>query len=82
MNKKGLIGLVVVVLFFAATAKAETAKSESDKKGKESVGWFLANIKEARDKNKECFDNPELQNLEVCKNSLHALELAYVGVGN
>lgn len=77
MNKNGLVvGLVLAIL--TVTATAETKKS----KEKESVGWFLANIKEARDKNKECFDNPEQQDTEGCKNSRHALELAYVGVGN
>lgn len=81
MNKNSLIlGLVITML--ATTVVAETNKSKASSKGKESVGWYLANIREARNKNKECFDNPELQTSDGCKNSQHALELAYVGVGN
>ena len=55
MKKKGLIiGLVLTTI--AITAIAETNNSEASSKEEESVGWYLANIKEARVKNKECFD--------------------------
>lgn len=77
MNINGLI-LGIVITTLSITATAETKKN----KEKESIGWYLANIREARSKNKECFDKPELQTSEACKNSQHALELAYVGVGN
>jgi inner membrane protein involved in colicin E2 resistance len=82
MNKNSIIlGLAIVT--FAITAIAETSnKDGNSNKEAKSIAWYTANVKEARSKNKECFENKELQATEGCENSLHALKLVYVGVGN
>jgi len=82
MKKNSLIlGFIIATL--AVTAIAETNNNkESESKPAKSVAWYTANVKEARAKNKECYDNKELTTTGDCKNSLHALQLVYVGVGN
>ncbi len=74
--------LSLAIATFAFTAIAETSNNEESNKEAKSIAWYTANVKEARSKNKECFDNEELQSTEDCENSLHALRLVYVGVGN
>jgi len=82
MNKNSIIlGLAIVTFAFTAIAETSNNDGNSNKETK-SIAWYTANVKEARSKNKECYDNEELQSTEDCKNSLHALELVYVGVGN
>lgn len=82
MNKPNLIlGIMIMSIATLAFAATEDQTSNSAKEAK-SVAWYVANIRESREKNKECYDNPELQSTEECKNSLHALKISYVGVGN
>jgi hypothetical protein len=69
---------VVYALSVSAAEKSppETAKSEEVK----TVAWYVANIKEARAKNKECYSNPgavELQATPNCINSLQALKMSF-----
>jgi len=73
-----------LILALILSTVTVTAVAVSTDQGKEatSVAWFTANVKEARDQNKECFDNPGLQESATCKNALHALRIIYVGVGN
>jgi len=44
-----------------------------------SVAWYVANVKEARAKNQQCFDNPDIKNSEDCENALHALQISFKG---
>ncbi|MCF6202926.1 MAG: hypothetical protein L3J59_04530 [Methylococcaceae bacterium] len=79
MNTESIVlGLVIVTVAFTALAES----NKNDDIDAKSIAWYTANVKEARSKNKECFENKELQSTEDCENSLHALKLVYVGVGN
>jgi hypothetical protein len=79
------------LLFAAAAAATVYALSVSaleqpkSDKGKDeeikTVAWYVANIKEARAKNKECYGDPgakELQSTPNCVNSLQALKMSFV----
>jgi hypothetical protein len=80
MNKQNLI-LGIIIATLTATAFAVTNdKQVSKETDAKSVAWYTANIREARQKNKECFENKELQSTTDCKNSLHALEISYKGI--
>lgn len=60
------------------TAKTPEAKAEDAK----SVAWYVANPKEARAKNKECYGDPKAvdrQSTPDCVNSLKALTMSFVG---
>ncbi|MCX7085070.1 MAG: hypothetical protein NTY69_05975 [Methylococcales bacterium] len=46
-------------------------------KEEQSVAWFVAHTKEAREQNKLCYDSPELKESVNCVNSLNALKLAF-----
>lgn len=84
MNKKH-VSIAVVVLILGAAAfkvtiasenKPETVATEDVK----SVGYFVANAKEALAKNKQCFDQGlDMQATPNCANALHALEISHVG---
>ncbi|MCX7106445.1 MAG: hypothetical protein NTV66_02550 [Methylococcales bacterium] len=45
----------------------------------QSVAWFVAHTKEAREQNKACYDNPAIKLSTNCINSLNALQLAFAG---
>lgn len=82
MNVKQIIFTLIITTFSLATFAVSIQQEEQAQKEAKSVAWYTANVREARDKNKECYDEPKLQSTEDCKNSLHALQLVYVGVGN
>jgi invasion protein IalB len=58
---------------------AENAKTPEGIKEERSVAWFVANSKEARAQNQACHDDPGIQSAQNCINSLHALQIAFVG---
>lgn len=74
--------LILAIFISTITATAYAVSSDQQDTEAKSVAWYTANVKEARQKNKLCYDNTELQATQDCKNALHALELVYVGVGN
>jgi type II secretory pathway pseudopilin PulG len=74
--------LILAIIFSAVSITAYAATSGQQEKEAKSVAWYTANVRQARQKNKACYDNAELQSTEDCKNAQHALELVYVGVGN
>jgi len=74
--------LILAVIISTITATAYAVSTDQQGIDAKSVAWYTANVKEARQKNKSCYDNSELQATQGCKNALHALELIYVGVGN
>lgn len=80
MNKQNII-LGIIIATLTATAFAVTSEERVSKEtGVKSVAWYTANIREARQKNKQCFEIKELQSTADCKNSLHALEISYKGI--
>jgi len=78
-NQKLILAVIISSIAATATAYAVTNSNQQEAK---SIAWYTANVKEARQQNKTCYDNAELQSTKNCKNALHALELVYVGVGN
>ena len=44
-----------------------------------TVGWYVANINQAKQQNKLCYNNPELKTSANCENALHALQISFVG---
>ncbi len=81
MNKQKIIFSFLIATFSIATF-AVSNQQDSAEKDVKSVAWYTANVPDAREKNKECYDTPKLQSTKDCKNSLHALKIVYVGVGN
>jgi hypothetical protein len=81
MNKQKIIFAFLIATFSIATFAVSNQQNSAENDVK-SVAWYTANVPDARKKNKECYDNPKLQPTKNCKNSLHALKIVYVGVGN
>lgn len=61
------------------TALNATVASEKANDDVKSVGWFVANIKDARLQNQQCHNTPSLQSSQNCANALHALEISFKG---
>ncbi len=79
--KKNTIIMTVTSLLLALSAfkvinAEETAQPTVEAK---SVAWYVANVREAKSKNQECFDNPEIKQSEDCENALHALQISFKG---
>lgn len=74
MKKANVIMLVSVVL--ALTVMAFKTSNAEDAK---SVAWYAANIKEAKAKNQQCHDEPNVKSAQAqeCLNALHALEISF-----
>ncbi|MEQ1622481.1 MAG: hypothetical protein ABL919_13820 [Methylococcales bacterium] len=83
MKKNNLIVLAVafaiVVVGAVNVTNAENAKTEPGNKEEASVAWFVSNMKEAKEQNKLCHDNPSIQSSPSCVNSLHALQISFAG---
>lgn len=77
--KKNILVLAALGLIIALTALNATIASEKTNDDVKSVGWFVANIKDARLQNQQCYDNPSLQLSQNCTNALHALEISFKG---
>lgn len=77
-QKHAAIFIAAVSALVAVMALQTTnAQGSSDAKTK---AWYVANIKDAETKNKECradSSNVELQNTPECVNALQALELRF-----
>jgi len=71
-NAKGL-GANAYAVFNGKGAGA--ASAETDR----SVAWYVANIAAAKEQNKQCYDNPAIRTTPNCANSLHALQISFVG---
>jgi type II secretory pathway pseudopilin PulG len=74
--------LILAIILTAVSITAYAATGDQQEKEAKSVAWYTANVRQARQKNKDCYENSEMQETADCKNALHALELVYVGVGN
>lgn len=67
----------ISALVAAMAIQTTNAQSSAENKTK---AWYVANIKDAEAKNKECradSNNVELQNSPECVNALQALELRF-----
>ena len=60
-------------------SKLETP--EIDDSEEHTVGWYVANMKQAQDQNKVCYENSDIQKTANCVNSLRALEISFAGGG-
>lgn len=84
MKKSSILALATAMILVASAfvslnaKEGATGEDTSKDKGK-SVGWYVANIKEAKAQNKQCYENPGLQSSAECVNSLHALQISFVG---
>lgn len=79
-----LIAVAISATVFTLSVSALEKASSSGAKPAEgkSVAWYVANIKEARAKNKECYSDAkaaDLQATQDCANSLQALKMSFVG---
>jgi len=73
---------IILALILSTVTVTAVAVSTEQEKDVKSVAWYTANVRAARAQNKICFDDPSLQESTTCKNTLHALKMVYVGVGN
>lgn len=82
MNKK-YISIATAVLIFGAAAFNITIANETPAEPIaeeiKSVAYYVANTKEAREKNRECYEQGNMQANQNCANSLHALQISFVG---
>lgn len=69
-----VFGLLFLSLSFVSLSNAKGTQEEV-----KGVGWYVANIPEARKQNQVCHDNPALKDTPSCVNSLHALEISFKG---
>ncbi len=79
MNKNAIILTVTGLILVLSAFKVINAEESNPPVEAKSVAWYVANVKEARAKNKECFDNPEIKATEDCENALHALQISFKG---
>lgn len=79
-DKKSVLALIIALGMVGSVAMAigKNAKDNAVAES-QSVAWYVANIKQAREQNKLCHDNPELQASAPCINALHALEITFKG---
>ncbi|MDD4914329.1 MAG: EexN family lipoprotein [Methylococcales bacterium] len=81
MNKNIVLAIASVSVIGFAILQATIAEEKPEKQAEQikSVAWYVANIKEARKQNEECFKNAGLQSSDNCQNSLHALQISFKG---
>lgn len=82
MNKNNIILIVASLTLTLSAFKVISAEENNQAEQAEpakSIAWYVANVKEARAKNQQCFDNPAIQASEDCENALHALQISFKG---
>jgi len=85
MKKSSIIlisSAIVLVLSAFNVINAEessNAANQAQAENGKTVAWYVANIQEAKAKNKECFDNSIQKSDEDCENALHALQISFKG---
>lgn len=72
MKKTSLIVLTTAFLLLMVTA-FKTSNAEEAK----TVAWYAANIREAKIKNQQCHDDPNIKSSQECLNAQHALEISF-----
>lgn len=83
MKRSNMIIAATIAALLGAVALNVTNASSTSKEGvntaEKSVGWYVANIRDARAQNQICHDDPSIQSTANCVNSLHALEISFKG---
>ena len=83
MKKSSIIlissALVLVLSAFNVINAEESSQEASQTENGKTVAWYVANIQEAKAKNKECFDNHIQKSTADCENALHALQISFKG---
>jgi hypothetical protein len=76
--------LLIVVSTYAlwVSAQEQSNGNSAPADSAKSIAWYVANLSEARAKNKECYDGPhakDMQSSPDCANSLKALNISFTG---
>lgn len=79
MKKNSIILLVASLALMLSAFKVIRAEEAKPAEQAKSIAWYVANVKEARAKNQQCFDDPSLKATEDCENALHALQISFKG---
>lgn len=79
MKKNSIILFVASLVLMLSAFKVISAEDAKSAEQAKSVAWYVANVKEAKAKNQQCFDNPGLKATEDCENALHALQISFKG---
>ncbi len=79
MKKNAIIFAVTALLLGLSAFKVINAEESTQVSEAKTIAWYVANVKEAKAKNQECFDNPEIKASEDCENALHALQISFKG---
>lgn len=77
--KNNIILLVASLVLMLSAFKVTSAEKDKPAEQAKSIAWYVANVKEAKAKNQQCFDNPGLKATEDCENALHALQISFKG---
>lgn len=79
MKKNSIILLIASLALMLSAFKVISAEEVKSAEQAKSIAWYVANVKEAKAKNQQCFDNPGLKATEDCENALHALQISFKG---
>jgi hypothetical protein len=79
MKKNNIILIVASLALTLSAFKVISAEEVTQAEQAKSIAWYVANVKEARAKNQQCFDNPNIKTTEDCENALHALQISFKG---
>lgn len=79
MRKNSIILLIASLVLMLSAFKVISAEEAKLAEQAKSIAWYVANVKEAKAKNQQCFDNPGLKATEDCENALHALQISFKG---
>ncbi|MCK9605478.1 MAG: EexN family lipoprotein [Methylomonas sp.] len=79
MKKNSIILLVASLVLMLSAFKVISEEKTKPAEQAKSIAWYVANVKEAKAKNQQCFDNPGLKATEDCENALHALQISFKG---
>jgi len=83
MNKSTIIlalGVAATVLTLSVSALEKSSSEGIKDEEVKTVAWYVANIQDAKAKNKSCFANPDNKALQAtpnCVNSLQALKMSF-----
>lgn len=79
MKKNAIIFTVTALLLGLSAFTVINAEESTQVSEAKTIAWYVANVKEAKAKNQECFDNPEIKASQDCENALHALQISFKG---
>ncbi|MGY6274254.1 hypothetical protein [Methylomonas sp. MgM2] len=74
-----LISSAVLLALSAFNVISAEEPNQAQAENEKSVAWYVANIREAKAKNQQCFDSRTQQSTPECENALHALQISFNG---